>query len=317
MGVRLGYLLPTREQVMAGQFEARSLLDLASRAAVLGFHAIWVGDSLLARPRHDPLTLLAAVAARLPTVELGTAVLLPALRNPVLLAQQVATIDQIAEGRLILGVGIASDVPNIRAEFAAAGVPFEKRVGRLLEGLSLCRALWTGMRVDWDGRWKLQGGVLGPLPHRPGGPPIWVAGAQPASLERVGRLFDGWLPNSPTPTRWAQQWQEVEASARAAGRDADALVGAMYLTLAVDEDAQRAQARLDAYLAQYYGRPAAEVRARQACYAGPAQGMVDWLTAYAEAGAKHLVLRFAGEHERHLETVAQIRAHLPAAPAPN
>jgi Luciferase-like monooxygenase len=104
MGVRLGYLLPTREQVMAGHFEARSLLDLASRAAVLGFHAIWVGDSLLARPRHDPLTLLAAVAARLPTVQLGTAVLLPALRNPVLLAQQVATIDQIAEGRLILGV---------------------------------------------------------------------------------------------------------------------------------------------------------------------------------------------------------------------
>jgi alkanesulfonate monooxygenase SsuD/methylene tetrahydromethanopterin reductase-like flavin-dependent oxidoreductase (luciferase family) len=316
MGVRLGYLLPTREQVMAGHFEARSLLDLASRAAVLGFHAIWVGDSLLARPRHDPLTLLAAVAARLPTVELGTAVLLPALRNPVLLAQQVATIDQIAEGRLILGVGIASDVPNIRAEFAAAGVPFEKRVGRLLEGLSLCRALWTGRRVDWDGRWKVEGGILGPLPHRPGGPPIWLAGAQPASLERVGRLFDGWLPNSPTPARWAQQWQGVEASARAAGRDPNALVGAMYLTLAVDDDAPRAQTRLDAYLAQYYGRPAAEMRARQACYAGPAQGLADWLRAYAEAGAKALVLRFAGDHERHLETVAQVRAHLPVAPAP-
>lgn len=312
MGVRLGYLLPTREQVMAGQFEVRSLLDLASRAAALGFDAIWVGDSLLARPRHDPLTLLAALAARVPAVALGTAVLLPALRNPVLLAQQIATIDQIAEGRLILGVGIASDLPNIRAEFVAAGVPFEKRVGRLLEGLSLCRALWTGTRVDWEGRWTVEGGVLGPLPHRPGGPPIWLAGAQPASLQRVAKLFDGWLPNSPTPTRWAQQWQEVEASARAAGRDPDALVGAMYLTLAVDEDAARAQARLDAYLAQYYGRPATEVRARQACYAGPVQGMVDWLTAYAQAGAKHLVLRFAGEHEHHLQTVARIRAHLAA-----
>ena len=97
--------------------------------------SIWVGDSLLARPRHEPLTLLAAVAARVPRVELGTAVLLPALRNPVLLAHQVATLDQIAEGRLILGVGIARDVPNIRAEFTAAGVPFEKRVGRMLEGL--------------------------------------------------------------------------------------------------------------------------------------------------------------------------------------
>jgi alkanesulfonate monooxygenase SsuD/methylene tetrahydromethanopterin reductase-like flavin-dependent oxidoreductase (luciferase family) len=315
MGVRLGYLLPTREQVMAGQFEARSLLSLASRAAALGFDAIWVGDSLLARPRHDPLTLLAAVAARLPAVELGTAVLLPALRNPVLLAQQVATIDQIAEGRLILGVGIGSDVPNIRAEFAAAGVPFEKRVGRLLEALSLCRALWTGRPVDWDGRWQVMGGVLGPLPYRPGGPPIWAAGAQPASLARIGQHFDGWLPNSPTPARWAQQWQEIEASARAAGRNPEALAGAMYLTMAIDDDAPRAQARLDAYLALYYGRPAAEMRARQACYAGPAQGLADWLGAYAAAGAKHLVLRFAGEHERQLETVARLRAQFAAEPA--
>ena len=101
-------------------------------------------------------------------MELGTAVLLPTLRNPVLLAHQVATLDQIAEGRLILGVGIARDVPDIRAEFAAAGVPFEKRVGRLLEGLRLCRALWSGKPVDWEGRWKVENGVLGPTPYRAG-----------------------------------------------------------------------------------------------------------------------------------------------------
>jgi alkanesulfonate monooxygenase SsuD/methylene tetrahydromethanopterin reductase-like flavin-dependent oxidoreductase (luciferase family) len=312
MGVHLGYLLPTREQVMAGHSEARSLLDLASRAAGLGYDSIWVGDSLLARPRHDPLTLLAAVAARLPKVELGTAVLLPALRNPVLLAQQVATVDQIAEGRLILGVGIATDVPSIRAEFAAAGVPFEQRVGRMLEGLGLCRALWTGKPVDWDGRWRVVGGVLGPMPHRPGGPPIWVAGAQPASLQRVGKHFDGWLPNGPSAARWGEQWREVEAIARDAGRDPSALAGGMYLTLAVDDDQQRAELRLEAYLQRYYGRPAAEIRSRQACYAGPAQGMADWLQAYVAAGASHLVLRFAGDHEGHLETVAAMRSRLVA-----
>src|SRR6201984_1018534 len=113
----IGYLLPTRERVMDGRPETRPLLDLAARAEGLGFDSIWVGDSLLARPRHDPLTLLAAVGARVPRVELRTAVLLPALRNPVVLAQQVATLDQISEGRVILGVGIASDLPNVRAEF--------------------------------------------------------------------------------------------------------------------------------------------------------------------------------------------------------
>ena len=103
MSVKLGYLLPTREKIMLGRPEAGPLLDGARRARSLGFDSIWVGDSLLARPRHDPLTLLAAVAAAVPDVALGTAVLLPALRNPVVLAQQLATIDQISEGRLILG----------------------------------------------------------------------------------------------------------------------------------------------------------------------------------------------------------------------
>jgi alkanesulfonate monooxygenase SsuD/methylene tetrahydromethanopterin reductase-like flavin-dependent oxidoreductase (luciferase family) len=167
--VRIGYLLPTREQTMAGEPQTGPLLKLAERAADFGFDSIWVGDSLMARPRHDPLTLLAAVAARVPRVELGTAVLLPTLRNPVVLAQQVATLDQIAEGRVILGVGIAADRPNIRAEFVAAGVPFEKRVGRLLEGLRLCRALWSGEPVTWEGRWTIEKSALLPTPYRAGG----------------------------------------------------------------------------------------------------------------------------------------------------
>ena len=192
MALKLGYLLPTREQVMEGRPEVQSMLRLAESAERLGFDSIWVGDSLLARPRHEPITLLAAVAARVPRVDLGTAVLLPALRNPVLLAHQVATLDQVAEGRVILGVGIAADRPNIRAEFEAAGVPFEKRIGRLLEGLELAKALWSGQPVEWNGRWRVAAGsTLAPTPYRAGGPPLWIAGALPASLERAGRVFDG------------------------------------------------------------------------------------------------------------------------------
>lgn len=307
---KLGYLLPTRERIMAGQHETTTLLALAERAEALGFDSVWVGDSLLARPRHDPLTLLAAVAARTRKVEMGTAVLLPALRNPVVLAQQVATIDRLAEGRLILGVGIATDVHNIRAEFEAAGVPFDKRVGRMVEGLALARALWTGQPVDWNGRWKLEAGTLGPTPHRPGGPPIWVSGSVPPARARAGLLYDGWFPNGPTPDEYAGQWQEVKDAARAAGRDPDALTGAMYLTLAIDEDAARADARIDAYLQQYYGVRPDAMRKRQMCYAGPAEGAAAWLKAYADAGASHLVLRFAGEHERQLETVAGMRRTL-------
>jgi alkanesulfonate monooxygenase SsuD/methylene tetrahydromethanopterin reductase-like flavin-dependent oxidoreductase (luciferase family) len=299
MAPRIGYLLPTREQIMEGRPGAAPLLDLAARAESLGYDSVWVGDSLLARPRHEPLT-------RVKRVELGTAVLLPALRNPVLLAHQVATLDQVSEGRLILGVGFAADVPNIRAEFAAAGVPFEKRIGRMMEGLRLCRALWTGEPVTWDGRWQVAGGTLAPTPHRPGGPPLWIGGNLQASLERAGRWFDGWFPIAPDAATFARQWAEVKAIAVDAGRDPAALSGAMYLTVCLDEDASRANTRLDAFLERYYGQPASVLRRRQAHYAGSPSGIAPWLNGYAEAGASHLVLRFAGDHERHLEALAGV-----------
>ena len=132
----------------------------------------------------------------------------------------------------------------------------------------------------------------------------------PASPDRAGRFFDGWLPIAPAADQWARLWNEVKQIARTAGRDANAVTGAMYLTVAIDEDPSRANERLNTYLEQYYGQPAAVMRSRQACYAGPSDGLAEWLQGYARAGATHLVLRFAGEHERHLETVAALRSRL-------
>ena len=171
--VKIGYLLPTREQIMQGRPEARPLLALAEKAEGLGFDSIWAGDSITARPRHDPITLLTAVAARTSRVELGTAVLIPVLRNPVVLAHQIATLDQISEGRVILGVGIGIDT-----------------------------------------------------------------------------LFDGWLPSGPyDATTWGQNWGSVQDEARAAEREPDEITGALYSTIAVDDDADVAERRLATTLA--------------------------------------------------------------------
>ena len=84
----------------------------------------------------------------------------------------------------------------------------------------------------------------------------------------------------------------------------------MYLTLCVDDDAARANARLDAFLERYYGQPAPVLRRRQAHYAGSADGVAEWLHGYALAGASHLVLRFAGDHQRHLGTLAGVRSSI-------
>src|SRR3990167_2895159 len=100
MTAEFGVLLPTREAVMSGRPETAPLLSMAERAGPAGFASVWIGASLTARPRHEPLTLLAAVAARTRRVRLGTGVLLPALRHPVVLAHVVGTLDRVAEGRL-------------------------------------------------------------------------------------------------------------------------------------------------------------------------------------------------------------------------
>lgn len=311
---KVGYLLPTRESIMASEPATGRLLALAEQAERLGYDSIWVGDSLLARTRHEPLTLLAAVAARTERVELGTAVLLPALRNPVILAHLVATVDRLAEGRLILGVGVAADTPAIRAEFAAAGVPFEQRVGRFIHGLDLCRRLWTGEPVDWDGPyWTLQGQALHPTPHRPGGPPLWVGGSAAATLRRTGRRYDGWFPVGGELEGFRTGMATVREAAAEAGRDPAALAGAVYVTIAIDDDRAAAEASLERFLGSYYApAPVAVMRKLQNAYAGPLDGAVEYLARFAEAGVQHLCLRFCGDHLDNLERFAGVAAHLGA-----
>jgi len=294
MTVEFGVLLPTREAVMSGRPETAPLLTMAERAEAAGFDSVWIGDSLIARPRHEPLTLLAAVAARTKRVRLGTAVLLPALRNPVVLAHVVGTLDRVAEGRVILGVGIAGDAPAIRKEFAAAGVPWDRRVGRYLETLEICRALWTRDGVSFSGKhFTLDNVTMEPKPHRPGGPPIWIGGSGPTALRDAAR-FDAWFPTGPGVDFFAEHFPRIQAAARAAGRPPDAVTGAAYVTLALDASPAAAEQRLHGFLETYYGAPARTIMARQATYAGPVEGCVEWLQRWIDAGARHISLRFAG-----------------------
>jgi alkanesulfonate monooxygenase SsuD/methylene tetrahydromethanopterin reductase-like flavin-dependent oxidoreductase (luciferase family) len=152
--------------------------------------------------------------------------------------------------------------------------------------------------------------VIGPTPHQPGGPPIWGGGSVPAALERAGRYFDGWFPTGPDAKGWGEQWRQVQAIAREAGRDPGALEAAIYLTLHVDDNAKKAEQRINDFLSAYYGQRPDVLKKRQACFSGPAAAAAEWLNGYVQEGARTLVLRFAGDHERHLETMAKLRETL-------
>ena len=243
-------------------------------------------------------------------MRLGTAVLLPALRNPVVLAQIVATLDRIAEGRVILGVGIAADAPPIRKEFEAVGVPFERRVGRFLETLEICRALWSRDGVSFSGKhFTLDNVTMEPKPHRPGGPPIWIGGSGPTALREAAR-YDAWFPTGPSVEFFAEQFPDDRRRPPARRAPPGAVTGAAYVTLALDASPGAAEKRLHGFLENYYGAPASVIMTRQATYAGPLEGCVEWLQRWIAAGARHISLRFAGGDQ-----LAQVDEAAIAAPA--
>ena len=279
-----GLLIPSREAVLWADGDMAFLVDAAAQAEKTGFDSVWVGDSLLARPRGEPLTLLAGIAGATSRVKLGTAVLLPLLRHPVSLAHALATVDRMSKGRVIVGIGPGAELPGTHAELAAVGMPSDHRVSNMVSAVERCRRLW---RNDEPGIELL------PRPFRAAGPPIWVGGTGPRMLGLAGSTFDGWLPLSPTPDVYASGLVAVREAAERAGRDPDTITTGVYLTVAVADSAHAAMAELDAYVRAYYGVPAEVMAKGMAMHAGTQESAEEWFAAYRAAGAGHLVLRLA------------------------
>lgn len=317
--LRVGVVAPTREELIFGAGDPGRVVDFCRDAEAAGLDSVWVGESLLARPRFEPLTLLAAVAGATSRVTVGTAVLLPALRHPVQLAHAVATVDQLAGGRLVLGVGAGAPVPGTEAELAAVGVAMRDRVGRLDEAVELARRLWRGPVPGWSsGRWPLAEVDLGVRPRRPGGPPVWLGGDAPATLDRAGRAFDGWLPFVPDPARYAAGLARVREAAAAHGRDPDPVVPALYVNLTVDDDPAVARREQQAHLGAYYGTDPELVTAFQASHAGTPASTLDFVGGFVAAGARHVVVRPTSRRPAdQLAAVADLAAALRPARRPS
>jgi len=279
-----GLLLPSREAVLWADSDFGLLVDAAKDAEAAGYDSVWVGDSLLARPRGEPLSLLAAIGGATTKVTLGTAVLLPLLRNPLTMAHQAATVDRVSHGRLVLGVGSGADLPGTHAELAALNVPSHRRVTDMLASIDRWRRLWRNEESGLE---------LLPRPVRPEGPPVWLAGNGPRMLRAAGESFEGLIPFSPTPEAYASGVKAVNEAATRAGRDPSSVTKGCYVTVAIAANAKDAAKDLDDYMRGYYGVPAEMMSKNQACHAGTLESAAEWFESYRAAGAEHLVIRIA------------------------
>jgi alkanesulfonate monooxygenase SsuD/methylene tetrahydromethanopterin reductase-like flavin-dependent oxidoreductase (luciferase family) len=296
--VNFGILLPTREAIMSGRADPSALFAIAERAEALGFHSVWVGDSLTARPRIDALTTLAAVGARTSRIRLGTAIFLAALRNPIMLAYQLASLDWITGGRIDLGVGYGRPKePAAEHEFEILGLNPSARMKMSEEIVNVMRRLWRGNDVSYQGNFtRFDHVTIEPKPVQPGGVPIWLASnnVEPG-LKRVARLADAWINNIKTPELYGECWQKIQSYAAEVGRDANSIHPGIYFTLAAG--GKEAIVEGQQFLAQYYNRSYEAVANAMLCVTGSWDEVIDWMEMYSEAGARTVVLRFAANNQ--------------------
>ncbi len=304
--MRIGILLPHRGVIL--QSARRPPVEDCWTIARLCDDAdmdVWVGDSVVAKPRLEPLTTLAYVAAMTKRSRLGTAVLLPALRQPVVLAHQLANLDQMSQGRLVLGLGVGWGMAPIVREWEACGKNHKRRVKDLEEHMTVWRALWRGEPVTMQGSdFRLTEHTIGPLPWTEAGPPLLVTAGNrgeiiPAQIERVGKFGDGVITTYVTEDD-IRTLRTVCGEAMAKhGRARPAFPMCVYTTVRLESDVAKAEALTRDFLDKYYG---GGVNFRGMMGLGPAAAVIDVIKRYEAAGVSDLCVRLVGDDQ-----VAQLK----------
>ena len=293
-----GVLLPTRGVLVyagGGRPKVELTWQMAETAERAGYDSVWVGDSVTSKPRMEPLTAMAAVAARTSRVKIGTAVLLNALRHPVHLAHAAATIDNISGGRTILGLGAGrGNNQMFVAEHAAVGVPIAERADRMEESIRAMRALWTGDAVSSEGEfYPLEDVELEPRPVQES-IPLWISSNWvKRGLSRVAEYGDAWITNVPSVELFDRCWERIEQNAGEFGRDPAAIGRCLYVSVNLKDDENEALAEGDQYMRSYYSIPYEVISKNLLCVFGPVQKCIDTIRAYKESGADYFIVRFA------------------------
>ncbi|GJJ20845.1 LLM class flavin-dependent oxidoreductase [Mycolicibacterium mageritense] len=266
------------------------LLTTARRAEQLGFTSLWAWDHLFLGsrqpfPQLEALTTLAVLASHTSTITLGTGVLVLPIRDPALLAKTAATIQEISNGRLRLGVAAGW----YEREFDATGTPFKTR-GKIFErNLEICMNLWTQDEVTrtWDDLAFRRVKML-PLP-RPR-PQVLIGGYVDRVLKRVATLGDGWLTYFYTPEAFTESWAKITRFAEEAGRDPAQLHSLNQLPICIGSSKEQAQALTGPWLASYFDTPEWSNATPDSAICGTPEDCAEQIAAHLDAGVQEICL---------------------------
>jgi probable F420-dependent oxidoreductase len=296
--VEFGLLLHTRHWIRAER-EASELDEFwraAERAEAAGFDHLWVGDSpriaQMDRAHADCLTVMAALAAKTKKIKIGTVPLIIGLRNPLLLAHSLATLDVISSGRILLGVSAGPQYKFAEQEFEACGVPFRERAGRLDEAIEIMRRLWSEESLSYEGKYYCLKEIgIQPRPVRKA-ISIWcAAGDNENALRRVVGLGDGWFTVAPTPEIFAARRGKIERLARELGRELKNFPATLFATFHLHPAAGKAEEEGWRLAESYYRQPRSQLKHLSPFFGTP-QECAEKLQKYVAAGLTGVVARF-------------------------
>jgi probable F420-dependent oxidoreductase len=264
--------------------------EFIDHAEALGFDSLWLTDRLVSRSIFlEPLSTLAAVAGRTAKMKFGMAVLVLPLRNPVVLAKELASIDFISNGRMLPAFGIGGD--DVR-EYEATGGRKQERAARSDEMVELMRRLWTEENVTFRGRFYQTTDVtIAPRPLQRE-LPVWFGGRSEAAFRRTGRLGDGWLASFLTPAEFAHGVSAIKAAAAEADRELDEDHYGVIITTSVADSVEAAKAQLGPLTRL---RPDADIT--EVSLLGTPDDCIAQMRRYLDAGCSKFVLRPAGPPE--------------------
>jgi probable F420-dependent oxidoreductase len=271
--------------------DIRALVDYGVHVEALGYDSIWVWDHILLGvspnfPVADSLTVLTGIAARTTRIKLGTGVLVLPLRNPVVLAKQLASMDQLSEGRLIMGLAAGW----YKREFDAVGVRFDRRGKIMDEGLEILNRLWTEAKVDGDYTYhKLSAAVMYPKPVQKPRMPILIGGYVEKVLQRAGVSGDGWLTYFYTPEDFTKSWNKVRGHAKDAGKDPDTLLNASQLPIRVGASKQAVQDDMMDWLNKEWDFPSHSDCKRESAIMGSVDECVAQLREHLAVGVQKII----------------------------
>jgi len=286
---------------------AKGLVEYGVRVEELGYDSVWVWDHTLLGvdpnfPIIDPLTTLTGIAARTSRIKLGTGILVLPLRNAVGLAKQLSSMDQLSEGRLIMGMASGW----YKREFDALGVPFDKRGKVMDENLEILKRLWTEAKVDGTyTNHKISAAVMYPKPYQKPRIPILIGGYVDRVLQRAATAGDGWLTYFYRAEAFAKSWAKIRNFAKEAGKDPDKLLNAAQLPIIIGRSREHVHDDMMDWLNKEWDFPANSDCSRDSAIMGSVDECVSQLKEHMDVGVQKIIFVPYKYRMDQVETIAR------------